>query len=177
MARAALALAAVAAGLIAPVTSYDIAPVTSDMTNAAAQIISTLLPPGGVAQDSPNAVAWKRLAFITDTFGPRFSGSANLEVRKGGLRTRGETREALFRPSLIVLARAPDFDFSARISAAPGRSRLFVVHWIRCCSLTQSADARWGPSGAAFTRTNTLTLGPPPSLSPFSISGRPLLDP
>ena len=62
--------------------TYVQAPVTSDMINAASLIISTLLPtgttPGSVTNE--NSVAWQRLAYVTDTFGPRFSGSDALEA-------------------------------------------------------------------------------------------------
>ena len=62
--------------------SYTQAPVTDDMRSAASKVISALLPtgltPGGVTNE--NSVAWQRLAYITDTFGPRFSGSAALEA-------------------------------------------------------------------------------------------------
>lgn len=48
------------------------------MQAGAAAIISSLLPASGVTANS--SVAWSRLAYITDTFGPRFSGSAALEA-------------------------------------------------------------------------------------------------
>lgn len=56
---------------------YTLAPVTAQMGQAASKIINSLLPSTGVTQES--SVAWQRLAYITDTFGPRFSGSDNLE--------------------------------------------------------------------------------------------------
>jgi carboxypeptidase Q len=63
------------------VSAYTQAPVTNEMRSAAAAIIAALLPsgttPGGVTVE--NSIAWKRLAYITDTFGPRFSGSDALE--------------------------------------------------------------------------------------------------
>ena len=52
-------------------------PVTADMRGAASAIIQRLLPASGVTQLS--STAWQRLAYLTDTFGPRFSGSAGLE--------------------------------------------------------------------------------------------------
>lgn len=62
--------------------AYTQAPITDAMRSAAAQVITTLLPtgttPGGVTTSS--STAWQRLAYITDTFGPRFSGSAALEA-------------------------------------------------------------------------------------------------
>ena len=58
-------------------SGYEIAPITPDMETAADEIISYLLPPTGVTQSS--SVAWSRLAYICDTFGPRFSGSDALE--------------------------------------------------------------------------------------------------
>ncbi len=65
--------------IIAPiiVSSYTIAPITKDMQDAAAGIIKFQLPPGGVTQES--SISWQRLAYICDTFGPRFSGSQALE--------------------------------------------------------------------------------------------------
>ena len=63
--------------LVTTEDTYVQAPVTADMINAASLIISTLLPtgitPGSVTNQ--NSVAWQRLAYVTDTFGPRFSGS------------------------------------------------------------------------------------------------------
>ena len=56
---------------------YILSPVTQEMTSAADAIIRTLLPSGGVSPSS--SVGWTRLAYITDTFGPRFSGSQALE--------------------------------------------------------------------------------------------------
>ena len=47
------------------------------MREAAADIIQYQLPPGGVTQES--SISWQRLAYICDTFGPRFSGSQALE--------------------------------------------------------------------------------------------------
>lgn len=47
------------------------------MKNAASDIIDSLLPSQGVNDES--SLAWQRLAYITDTFGPRFSGSQSLE--------------------------------------------------------------------------------------------------
>lgn len=52
-------------------------PVTDSMRKGAAAIINNLLPSTGVTQASSNA--WNRLAYITDTFGPRISGSQPLE--------------------------------------------------------------------------------------------------
>lgn len=78
MARGLLSMAA-AVSVASLASGYVQAPVTADMRSAASQIISTLLPPQGVTQQSSNV--WSRLAYITDTFGPRFSGSQNLEVR------------------------------------------------------------------------------------------------
>jgi hypothetical protein len=57
--------------------AYTIAPVTDDMIQVADSVISDLLPPTGVSQTS--STGWQRLAYICDTFGPRFSGSQNLE--------------------------------------------------------------------------------------------------
>ena len=48
------------------------------MQSGAAAVISSLLPASGVTANS--SIAWSRLAYITDTFGPRFSGSAALEA-------------------------------------------------------------------------------------------------
>lgn len=63
--------------LFAAANAYDIAPITPAMTDAAAQIENYLLPSTGVTQQS--SVAWQRLAYICDTYGPRFSGSQALE--------------------------------------------------------------------------------------------------
>jgi carboxypeptidase Q len=52
-------------------------PVTPDMRTGASQIIATLLPSTGVTPQS--SFIWQRLSYITDTFGPRLSGSAALE--------------------------------------------------------------------------------------------------
>ena len=60
------------------VYGYQISPITDDMQSAADAVISELLPAGGVTTAS--SVAWTRLAYICDTFGPRFSGSAALET-------------------------------------------------------------------------------------------------
>jgi carboxypeptidase Q len=60
-----------------PVSSYTISPITDDMTEAAQRIIAYLLPSSGVSTLSSEG--WSRLAYICDTFGPRFSGSDNLE--------------------------------------------------------------------------------------------------
>lgn len=57
--------------------AYEIAPITQDMRNAAADIINFQLPTDIITQQS--SVAWQRLAYICDTFGPRFSGSQALE--------------------------------------------------------------------------------------------------
>ena len=46
------------------------------MRTGAAALIATLLPPAGVNQSSS---IWRRLSYITDTFGPRLSGSRALE--------------------------------------------------------------------------------------------------
>jgi carboxypeptidase Q len=62
----------------AVVNGYEIAPITQEMKSASEQIISYFLPPSGVTQTS--SVAWSRLAYICDTFGPRFSGSEALET-------------------------------------------------------------------------------------------------
>ena len=56
---------------------YTLAPVTDIMKSTAAKVIDELLPATGVTQAS--STAWQRLAYLTDTFGPRFSGSSNLE--------------------------------------------------------------------------------------------------
>lgn len=48
------------------------------MKTAAKQIINKLLPSSSIVTQE-SSVAWQRLAYITDTFGPRFSGSDNLE--------------------------------------------------------------------------------------------------
>lgn len=58
-------------------SAYTVAPVTDDMRSAAAAIRGALLPPI-VTEDS--SVAFSRLAYIVDTFGPRFSGSDGLEL-------------------------------------------------------------------------------------------------
>lgn len=44
------------------IQSYEIAPITSDMTSAAQEIINNLLPSSGVTQTS--SVGWSRLAYI-----------------------------------------------------------------------------------------------------------------
>ena len=59
------------------VSSYTIAPITKDMQDAANDIIKYQLPAEGVTQGS--SISWQRLAYICDTFGPRFSGSQALE--------------------------------------------------------------------------------------------------
>lgn len=66
---------------LAPSSAYVQAPVTDDMRSAAVKVLSALLPTGTTpgAVTSANSVAWQRLAYITDTFGPRFSGSDSLE--------------------------------------------------------------------------------------------------
>ena len=51
--------------------SYEISPITGNMKSAANQIIDRL--------STKNSVAYERLSFITDTFGPRFTGSESLE--------------------------------------------------------------------------------------------------
>jgi hypothetical protein len=58
-------------------SAYEIAPITNQMRQAAQQIEDYLLPQNGVTQQS--SIAWQRLAYICDTFGPRFSGSQALE--------------------------------------------------------------------------------------------------
>lgn len=62
---------------VACCSSYSIAPITRDMRDAAKAIINYQLPTARIAQAS--SIAWQRLAFICDTFGPRFSGSQALE--------------------------------------------------------------------------------------------------
>jgi carboxypeptidase Q len=57
--------------------AYDIAPVTDEMRASASAIISSFLPSTGVTKSSSSV--WQRLAYITDTYGPRFSGSDSLE--------------------------------------------------------------------------------------------------
>ncbi len=59
------------------VRAYTIAPITDGMRVASSQIISYLLPTNGVNEESSEG--WKRLAYICDTYGPRFSGSQALE--------------------------------------------------------------------------------------------------
>ena len=61
------------------VEGYEIAPITADMKTAANAIVNFLLPPlEPVTQET--SVGWSRLAYICDTFGPRFSGSETLEI-------------------------------------------------------------------------------------------------
>lgn len=62
---------------ISLVQAYTIAPITDAMRMASSQIISYLLPASGVNEETSEG--WKRLAYICDTFGPRFSGSQALE--------------------------------------------------------------------------------------------------
>jgi carboxypeptidase Q len=57
--------------------TYTLAPVTDDMRSVAQQVLDTALPTTGVTQES--SVAWSRLAYICDTFGPRIAGSQALE--------------------------------------------------------------------------------------------------
>jgi hypothetical protein len=61
--------------------AYEIAPITPDMQSAADAIVDSLLPASGVTTSSSEA--WTRLAYICDTFGPRFSGSQALETAVG----------------------------------------------------------------------------------------------
>lgn len=68
--------------------AYEIAPITPEMESASEQIISYLLPSTGVTQSS--SVAWSRLAYICDTFGPRFSGSEALETALDYIRDTAE---------------------------------------------------------------------------------------
>ena len=63
--------------LINHVTAYDVVPVTDEMRSSAAAIISAFLPTTGVTKSSSSV--WQKLAYITDTWGPRFSGSDSLE--------------------------------------------------------------------------------------------------
>ena len=63
--------------LFCGIWGYEIAPITADMTSAAYAIEQYLLPESGVSDLS--SVGWQRLAYICDTFGPRFSGSEGLE--------------------------------------------------------------------------------------------------
>jgi carboxypeptidase Q len=62
--------------LLAGAAHAAVYPVTPDMRTGAAALIATLLPPAGVNQSSS---IWRRLSYITDTFGPRLSGSRALE--------------------------------------------------------------------------------------------------
>jgi hypothetical protein len=62
------------------VRSYptELWPITNEMSSASQQVINTLLPATGVTMDT--SMVWQRVAYITDTFGPRLSGSQGLEV-------------------------------------------------------------------------------------------------
>jgi len=51
-------------------------PVTQQMRTGAAAIIDSFLPASGVTANT--SLIWQRLAYITDTFGPRPSGSQAL---------------------------------------------------------------------------------------------------
>ena len=64
--------------VIALSAGYEIAPITSNMRTISSAVISSLLPNAGVSEKS--SLAWQRLAYICDTFGPRFSGSQSLEL-------------------------------------------------------------------------------------------------
>jgi hypothetical protein len=72
-----LILMTIVLSMLPSALTYEIAPITQDMRNAAADIINFQLPTAVIAQQS--SVAWQRLAYICDTFGPRFSGSKALE--------------------------------------------------------------------------------------------------
>ena len=72
-------LLAAASGIrvMASPQQYTLAPVTDKMKSAADLIIKTMLPwlSTGNSNTVDTPLAWQRLAYITDTFGPRFSGS------------------------------------------------------------------------------------------------------
>ena len=68
-------------------------PVTNEMRTGAAQIIGALLPSSGVTMES--STAWTRLAYITDTFGPRISGSSALESALDWIHTTAKTDDKL----------------------------------------------------------------------------------
>jgi hypothetical protein len=82
--------------------AYDLAPVTDDTRANANAIIGSLLPSSGVTPD--NSVAWSRLAYICDSFGPRFSGSAALEAALDWVRDTARNVDGLTvteQPTLI----------------------------------------------------------------------------
>jgi hypothetical protein len=77
-----------------PVSLAAVYPVDDETRSAAQKIINSLLPPGGVTQAS--STAWQRLAYVTDTFGPRLSGSLGLE------RTLDWVRDTAIQDGLTV---------------------------------------------------------------------------
>jgi carboxypeptidase Q len=78
---------------IAASSSYTIAPITDAMKSASSKIISYLLPPTGVTESSSEG--WSRLAYICDTYGPRFSGSQALEDALGFIRDLARDTDGL----------------------------------------------------------------------------------
>ncbi len=97
--------------------TYEIAPITQDMRNAAADIINFQLPTAVIAQQS--SVAWQRLAYICDTFGPRFSGSKALEDALTHI------RDTALSDGLTV---TEEFTYVVRILWLP----IYVIHVFNC---------------------------------------------
>jgi carboxypeptidase Q len=73
--------------------NYELQYVTPAMRTVASQILEAALPTTGVTQAS--SVAWTRLAYICDTFGPRIAGSDALEQALTYIKTTAEEEDGL----------------------------------------------------------------------------------
>jgi len=80
---------------------YELAPVTEEMRHASAQVINVLLPTQEITQQG--SVPWSRLAYITDTFGPRFSGSESLERALDWIKKTAEEEDELMVTEMPVM--------------------------------------------------------------------------
>jgi carboxypeptidase Q len=91
----------IVSALLARSVRAAVFPVTADMRDASSAIIQRLLPASGVTQLS--STAWQRLAYMTDTFGPRFSGSAGLERALNWVRDTARAVDGLRVTEMVTM--------------------------------------------------------------------------